>query len=219
MQMLPHTEISATRLPCWAAIAKRTTDIAGAAIGLAVFSPLLAGIALAVRLGSPGPIFYRGTRSGRYGKPFRILKFRSMVVNAEQIGSPTTGKNDPRITGVGHVLRRYKLDELPQLINVLVGDMSFVGPRPEVVEYTNRYTAEECAIFSVRPGITDLACLEFHDLQEVVGSTDPEQVYRTDVLPCKTALRLKYVRDQSLLGDLRILMRTVWLVLTKSLGN
>jgi lipopolysaccharide/colanic/teichoic acid biosynthesis glycosyltransferase len=194
-------------------------DVLGASFGLILLAPLLAAIALAVRFNSPGPILYRGTRTGRYGKPFRILKFRSMVIDAERIGSPTTAKNDPRITAVGHLLRRYKLDELPQLLNVLIGDMSFVGPRPEVVEYTDRYTRDERIIFAVRPGITDLASLEFHDLQEVVGSTDPERAYQTKVLPRKTALRLQYVREQSFLGDLRILARTVRLIFAKAIKN
>ncbi len=219
LRPLPAAETPARHRPRWALVAKRTIDVAGAVIGLASLAPLLAAIAVAIRINSPGPIFYRGVRTGRGGKPFRIFKFRSMVVNAEKIGSVTTGKDDPRITRVGHLLRRHKLDELPQLINVLLGNMSFVGPRPEVTAYTNRYTKEELAILSVRPGITDLASLEFHDLQEVVGSASPEQVYRSDVLPRKIALRLQYVRQRSFLGDLRILARTLRLVLAKPLGK
>ena len=198
---------------------KRCFDFCLVLAGLLALSPILLACAVAVKLTSRGPIFYRGLRTGCGGKPFRIYKFRSMVVNAENIGGTTTGKNDPRVTTVGHFLRRYKLDELPQLINVLLGDMSFVGPRPEVAEYTDQYTEEERAILSVRPGITDLSSLEFSDLQEVVGSADPDQVFRKDVLPRKIALRLKYVRQQSMLGDLRILILTVWQVLAKPLEN
>jgi lipopolysaccharide/colanic/teichoic acid biosynthesis glycosyltransferase len=216
-QSLPQIGLSAARRPRWATVAKRASDLTGAAIGLVVLSPLLVVLALAVRISSPGPILYRGLRTGMGQRPFRIFKFRSMVANAEQVGGTTTGKNDPRLTGIGRFLRKYKFDELPQLLNVLMGDMSFVGPRPEVAEYTDQYTVEERAIFSVRPGITDLACLEFHDLQEVVGSTNPDEVFRTSVLPRKIALRLKYVQEQSLTGDFRILLRTLWLVSTKPL--
>ena len=132
-------------------------DILGSLVGLALLSPVLMGLALAVKLGDFGPVFYRGVRTGRFGKRFRIFKFRTMVVDAEHRGGTTTGRNDSRITPLGRFLRRHKLDELPQLINVLLGDMSFVGPRPEVAEYTEQYSDEERAILSVRPGITDLS--------------------------------------------------------------
>jgi len=199
------------------AMVKRCFDFLLALAGLIAISPLLAAIAIAVGVSSPGPIFYRGLRTGRGGKPFRIFKFRSMVVDAEDRGGTTTGKDDPRITRVGRYLRRYKLDELPQLLNVLLGDMSFVGPRPEVAEYTDQYSEEERLILSVRPGITDYSSLEFHDLQEVVGSDDPDGAFRHKVLPRKIALRLAYVRNRSPLVDITILLRTVWLVATKPL--
>lgn len=194
---------------------KRIFDLTLALAALALVWPVLLVCAILVKLSSPGPVFYRGVRTGRHGVPFRIFKFRSMRTDAEQTGGTTTGHNDPRITPIGHVLRKYKLDELPQLLNVLLGDMSFVGPRPEVAEYTDAYTDEEREILSVRPGITDLACIQFSDLQEHVGEEDPDTTYRTRVLPMKNALRLKYAREQSLLLDLQIITRTAALVLSK----
>ena len=198
---------------------KRTIDVVASIAGLIVLAPLLGLIAGAVRLSSPGPVFYRGVRTGRHGRPFRIYKYRSMVVDAERLGGTTTGRGDPRITPVGAVLRRYKLDELPQLLNVLRGEMSLVGPRPEVAEYTDAYSEDERRILSVRPGITDLACLEFGDLQDVVGSEDPDGTFRDLVLPRKNALRLRYVDERSLGLDLAILARTALLVLSKPLAR
>lgn len=198
---------------------KRTFDVFLAVCGLAVLWPVLAACAVAVKLDSRGPVFYRGLRTGRHGRPFRIWKFRSMVSDAESRGGTTTGDADPRITRVGRVLRRYKLDELPQLWNVLCGDMSFVGPRPEVAEYTDGYTAEERRILDVRPGITDLSSIEFRDLQSHVGTLDPDGVYRREILPRKNRLRLQYVERQSLALDVAILFRTVSLVLLRPLGR
>jgi lipopolysaccharide/colanic/teichoic acid biosynthesis glycosyltransferase len=200
-------------------ISKRAFDIAVSTAGLVVLSPLLLALAVALKCDSRGPVFYRGVRTGRFGRPFRIFKFRTMVKNAEQIGSVTTSDNDPRITRVGRILRKYKLDELPQLINVIRGDMSLVGPRPEVVSYTNRYNAEERIILTVRPGITDWASIQFSDLQKIVGSEDAERVYREHVLPRKTELRVKYVQERSFTSDVRILAQTVWIVLTRPLRN
>lgn len=196
-------------------IVKRLFDVVLASIGLLLLSPLLVCIASVIRLTSKGPVFYRGVRTGRYGKPFRVFKFRSMVVDAEQLGGTTTGKDDPRVTKIGCLLRKYKLDELPQLLNVLMGDMSFVGPRPEVQEYTDAFSEEEQRILSVRPGITDFASMEFSDLQEAVGTEDPDLVFREKILPRKNELRLEYVDSQSFFGDLLILMKTTALVATK----
>lgn len=194
---------------------KRTFDIVLSVLGLVVLAPVLAAIALAIKLTSPGEIVYRGLRTGRNGKPFQILKFRSMVPGAEALGGSTTGKDDPRVTRIGRILRKLKLDELPQLVNVLKGDMSFVGPRPEVPEYTDQYDAEEQRILSVRPGITDFASLEFNDLQEVVGAADPDEYFRQNVLARKNQLRLKYVDEQSLGTDTKILVRTLAVVAGK----
>jgi len=200
-------------------VTKRILDIVLAVCGLAALSPVLAACAVAVKLDTSGPVFYRGLRTGRYGRPFRIWKFRSMVSDAESRGGTTTGDADPRITRVGRLLRRYKLDELPQLWNVLCGDMSFVGPRPEVAEYTDGYTAEERRILDVRPGITDLSSIEFRDLQSHVGTLDPDGVYRREILPRKNRLRLQYVERQSLALDVAILFRTVSLLLLRPLGR
>lgn len=194
---------------------KRFFDICASACGIVLLFPLLALIAAAIRLESKGPVFYRGVRTGRQGRPFRIYKFRSMVVNAEVVGGTTTRESDPRITKIGAFLRKYKLDELPQLFNVFKGEMSFVGPRPEVAEYTDQYTEEERAILSVRPGITDFSSMEFSDLQAYVGSGDADEVFRRDILPRKNALRLKYVRERSFWVDLKILFQTVGIVLAK----
>jgi lipopolysaccharide/colanic/teichoic acid biosynthesis glycosyltransferase len=196
---------------------KRGLDVCLALLGLAVLWPVLLACAIAVKRDSVGPIFYRGSRTGLHGKPFRIWKFRSMVIDAEDRGGTTTGGDDPRITRVGRVLRKYKLDELPQLWNVLRGDMSFVGPRPEVAEYTDLYTLDERRILDVRPGITDLSSIEFSDLQAHVGIEDPDETYRRVVLPRKNRLRLQYVDQQSLSLDLEILVRTVALVASRPL--
>ena len=194
-----------------AALAKRLFDLIVASLGLVALAPLLLGIAIAVALSSPGPVFYRGWRTGLGGVPFRIFKFRTMVVGSEANGT-TTALRDPRVTRSGAVLRRWKLDELPQLLNVVLGDMSLVGPRPEVAEHTEAYTDEERAILSVRPGITDLASIRFVHLAEEVGAEDPHAVYVSQLRSMKNALRLKYVREQSFLGDLGILFRTLWAI-------
>ncbi len=198
---------------------KRLIDILLAVIGLAFIWPILFVCAVAVKLSSPGPVLYLGKRTGRYGVPFKIFKFRSMREDAERTGGTTTGKNDTRITSAGKFLRKYKLDELPQLFNVLRGEMSFVGPRPEVAEYTEMYSVEEQEILSVRPGITDLSSLTFSDLQSHVGSEDPDEAFRRYVLPQKNRLRLKYAREHTILMDFIILMKTVLLVVAKPLKS
>ena len=198
---------------------KRLIDILLAVIGLVFIWPILFVCAVAVKLSSPGPVLYLGKRTGRYGVPFKIFKFRSMREDAERTGGTTTGKNDTRITSAGKLLRKYKLDELPQLFNVLRGEMSFVGPRPEVAEYTEMYSVEEQEILSVRPGITDLSSLTFSDLQSHVGSENPDEAFRRYVLPQKNRLRLKYAREHTILMDFIILMKTVLLVVAKPLKS
>jgi lipopolysaccharide/colanic/teichoic acid biosynthesis glycosyltransferase len=193
-------------------LAKRSFDVAFSVVGLLLLAPLLVFLGVLVRLSSPGPVLYRGLRTGRFGARFSVLKFRTMVADAEAIGGSTTGKDDARVTPIGALLRRYKLDELPQLFNVLRGDMSFVGPRPEVPEYADGYEGEDRLILTVRPGITDPASLLFIDLAEHVGSEDPDAVFRERILPRKNALRVQYVRQRSFLGDLAILLRTVAVV-------
>ena len=197
--------------------AKRVFDVTLATIGVVVLSPVLAGIALAVRVGSSGPILYRGQRVGLNGERFNILKFRTMVADAEAIGGSSTPSDDPRITTVGRVLRRTKLDELPQLWNVLAGDMSIVGPRPQVPWAVDRYTPEERLVLSVRPGITDYASLHFANEGEILkGSTDPDRDYMERIHPKKMRLSLEYVRSQSFGTDLAIIARTVGAVFKPS---
>jgi lipopolysaccharide/colanic/teichoic acid biosynthesis glycosyltransferase len=201
--------------PVWALVLKRIFDVVFSLIILLALWPLVVMAALAVKISSPGPIFYSGVRSGLYGKPFRILKFRTMVENAESLGGPTCGTNDQRVTHIGALLRRTKLDELPQFLNVLVDDMSLVGPRPEVLEYTAKYEGEEKYILTMRPGITDYASIEFANLDDLVGSIDPDRYFREHILPRKNALRIKYVKEWSLGSDFRILWATFCLVVKR----
>ncbi len=190
--------------------AKRLFDLVFSLIGLVALSPLMLVIAHMIREDTPGPVFYRGTRAGRGGKPFQMLKFRTMVINADKIGGPSTSEDDPRLTKIGRRLRRYKLDELPQLINVLKGQMSFVGPRPEVLSEVEKYTPEERTLLSVRPGITDWASITFNNEGEVLkGSADPHQAYLEKIRPEKVRLGMEYVRKRSLRIDLQILFQTV----------
>jgi lipopolysaccharide/colanic/teichoic acid biosynthesis glycosyltransferase len=195
-------------------LVKRLLDLFLSALGLLVIFPLLLLIALLIRLDSPGPVFYRGVRVGRYGNPFRIWKFRSMRVGSDNLGD-TTGTGDPRVTRIGQFLRRYKLDELPQLMNVLTGEMSLVGPRPELYEHTSAYEGEEKLILSVRPGITDYASIRFRDLNEMVGSEEPHKVFIEKFRPEKNRLRVAYVKQQSLKEDLKILFQTLACVLRR----
>ncbi|MDP2997939.1 MAG: sugar transferase [Bryobacterales bacterium] len=188
---------------------KRAFDIAAAAAGLVVLWPLLAVISALVYFESPGGVFYRGIRTGKKGRPFRIFKFRTMVPDAEQIGGGSTAKDDPRVTRIGRVLRKYKLDELPQLLNVLFGDMSVVGPRPELPRYTQLYEGDERLILCIRPGITDYASLELFQLSEILGPDDADRVYEERVRLAKNALRVKYVTEQTLAGDMWIVLRTL----------
>ncbi len=189
---------------------KRTFDIITSLSGLVLLSPLIFFLIIFIKFDSPGPAFYRGERVGRFGKTFRIFKFRTMVADAEKLGGPSTASDDSRITGVGKFLRKYKLDELPQLVNVLKGDMSIVGPRPEVLMEVETYTKEERRILEVRPGITDWASLTFHNEGEILkGSPDPHQVYREEIKPEKMRLALKYVDERSFLTDIKIILETL----------
>ncbi len=198
-----------SRLPKMEAAAKRLFDLCCASIALLALSPVFALVALLIWLDSGLPIFYRGIRTGMHSRPFRIYKFRTMVQDAEHLGGPSTGKDDPRVTRVGKYLRKHKLDELPQLLNVLKGEMSIVGPRPEVPLYTRLYVGDEQLVLTVRPGITDYASIEFVHQEQVVGSESPDQVFVEKVLPVKNALRVKYVKEQSFRGDIAIIVRTI----------
>jgi lipopolysaccharide/colanic/teichoic acid biosynthesis glycosyltransferase len=174
-----------------------------------ILSPLLLWAAWRIRREDGGPVFYRGVRVGLQGKPFRILKFRTMVVDAEEIGASSTSDNDPRITRTGKFLRKYKLDGLPQLINVLVGGMSFVGPRPEVMKFADLYNEQEKAILTVRLGITDWASIWNSDEAAVLaGAEDADNAYLKFIRPTKLRLQLKYVRERSFWTDLKIIFLT-----------
>jgi len=199
------------------AVAKRALDLVLVLGTLPLWLPVCMTLALLVAVSSRGPVLYRGVRTGRGGVPFRMWKFRTMVVGAERAGT-TTRQDDARITRVGHWLRRSKLDELPQLVHVLTGTMSLVGPRPEVAEHADAYSAEERRILSVRPGITDYASLRFADLARELGTDDPHGEYVRRVRAEKNRLRLQYVHERSLAVDVAILARTAWLVVRRVLG-
>jgi lipopolysaccharide/colanic/teichoic acid biosynthesis glycosyltransferase len=188
---------------------KRALDLAAAAVAIVVLSPVLAIISALVFASDWHSPFYRGTRVGRGGRPFRMIKFRSMRVNADRSGVMSTAGNDSRITAVGRVLRRYKLDELPQLVNILRGEMSFVGPRPNVPTEVALYSDDERALLSVRPGITDLASIVFSDEGEILrGSADPDRDYNLLIRPWKSRLGLHYVRRRSLRLDVELIYLT-----------
>ena len=190
---------------------KRLFDIVFSLLGLVILAPLFLIIAVIIKIEDGGPVFYRGVRVGKDGKLFRIFKFRTMIPHAEKAGIWATAEDDPRITKIGKILRKYKLDEFPQLINVLKGEMSFVGPRPEVPYYVGKFSEEEKAILSVRPGITDWASL--WDIDEgslLAGSADPNKTYEEYILPVKKQLQLKYVKENSFLMDIKIILLTVF---------
>jgi lipopolysaccharide/colanic/teichoic acid biosynthesis glycosyltransferase len=195
-------------------VLKRVFDVVIAAIVLLVLSPVLLGIAIAIKLGSPGPVFYRGPRVGMHKRPFAMLKFRTMVIDADAKGPSSTSADDPRITTIGAALRRYKVDELPQFINVLKGEMSVVGPRPQVAWAVDGYSAEEQRVLTVRPGITDWASIRFRNEGDILkGSSDPDRDYMILIHPEKMRLSLQYVDSVSFATDLRILVRTAGAVL------
>jgi lipopolysaccharide/colanic/teichoic acid biosynthesis glycosyltransferase len=189
---------------------KRGFDVAFSACTLIVLAPLLLSVALWIKLDSTGPVFFRQVRVGRDGREFRIFKFRTMRMDAEAQGPQITIGADTRITRPGLFLRKYKIDEIPQFLNVLVGDMSVVGPRPEVPRYVAMYAPElRRIVLSVRPGITDLASIEYRDESKLLGSSeDPESTYVNEIMPAKLAFCERYVRERSFLGDLGIIGRS-----------
>ena len=191
-------------------ISKRLFDLFLVIPGLLLLVPVFIVISLLIKKDSHGPILFKQIRVGQYGKPFKVLKFRTMVVNAEKKGAKVTTGNDPRITKTGHWLRKFKLDELPQLFNVLKGEMSLVGPRPEVPEYVAFYTDEQkSVVLSVLPGITDEASIEFRNENKILtDSDDPVRDYREKVLPIKIKFYEQYVKEKSLWLDLKIIIRT-----------
>lgn len=190
---------------------KRFLDIIASFFGLIFLSPLLIFLAIIIKLTSPGPVFYRGARIGKNGKELLMFKFRSMVPGADKLGGPSTASDDPRLTKIGKFMKKYQLDEMPQLINILKGEMSLVGPRPEVKMYINMMTEDEKrVILSVLPGMTDLASLwNFHEGEILKGSPDPEKTYQEKIWPEKKRLQIKYVKEKSLWLDLKIILKTV----------
>jgi len=189
---------------------KRLFDLTVSLVGLIVLSPLLVIVAVLIKVTSPGPVLFQQERVGRGFRRFRICKFRTMVTDAERLGGQLTAGPDKRITSIGRILRKTKLDELPQLFNVLVGDMSFVGPRPEVPKYVELFQSDYSDLLSVRPGITDLASLKYRHESELLGqAADPEAAYVQQILPDKIKLGKEYIRRQSLLLDLGLIAKTV----------
>ena len=194
--------------PFYSKVVKRCLDFLLALLLLIPGIILMIPLAVWVKLDSPGPVFYRAVRGGYHNQPFRIMKFRSMVVDADKTGG-CTAKNDSRVTRAGRVMRRLKLDELPQLFNILRGDMSFVGPRPELLLYTTRYTPEQQCIMWVRPGVTDRSSIVYIAQDEIVGEEDPVANFERLILPEKNRLRVEYARTQSFGLDCRLLLETI----------
>lgn len=197
---------------------KRVLDILISGMILLVIWPLFLLISIAIVLESGFPVFYRAERGGYQEKPFRICKFRSMVKNADQIGGGTTALHDSRITKVGNILRKTKMDEIPQLLQVFTGDMSLIGPRPELLQYTQQYTDEEKLILQVRPGITDYSSIEFINLDEIVGGENADEMYEKYVLKKKNQLRIQYAKTVSFHTDAMLFLKTAYLVLQKAYG-
>ncbi len=188
---------------------KRAFDLAISFLVILIALPLWLIVAMAIRLDSPGPIFYRGWRIGKDGKPFQVYKFRTMVADAPQKGPGITHSSDPRITRVGRLLRKLKIDEMPQLINVLKGEMSIVGPRPEDPRYVAHYTSEQRRVLSMRPGMASPAFIKYRHEEELLAAAGDnwEHVYLTQILPDKLRMELEYIERQSFLGDLAVLAR------------
>ena len=197
---------------------KRAMDVIITGCALLFLWPFYLIIGSAIALEDGFPICYRADRGGYRGKSFQICKFRTMVKNADKIGGGTTALNDPRITKVGNFLRKTKLDEIPQLVQVFSGKMSLIGPRPELLKYVNQYQDDEKLILQVRPGITDYSSIEFINLDEIVGNGNADEMYEKHVLKKKNALRIKYVQTVSFKTDVKLLFLTVWKVIEKAFG-
>lgn len=188
---------------------KRAFDIIASGLGLICLSPLFAILAVWIKCDSKGPVFYRQMRVGRDNKDFRLFKFRSMRPDSDKLGLITVGGHDPRVTRSGYYIRKYKLDEFPQLINVFLGDMSLVGPRPEVRKYVDMYTPEQMRVLSVRPGITSLASIRYRNENDILGaSEDPDKCYIEQIMPSKLAIDLEYVCHATLWNDIKLIFST-----------
>ena len=195
---------------------KRLFDIVASGCGLIVLSPVFLILAIWIKLDSPGPVFYRQVRVGRGNRDFRIFKFRSMRVGSDKGSLVTIGGHDPRITRSGYFIRKFKLDEFPQLINVFVGDMSLVGPRPEVRHYVDYWTPEQMHVLDVRPGITDPASIKFRNENELMeAASDPEKYYIEVIMQEKIKLYLEYVQHHSFLGDIGLIFKTFWVIVSE----
>ncbi len=195
---------------------KRLFDVMASGLGLLVLFPLFLFVALWIKLDSPGPVFYRQVRVGRHNKDFRIFKFRSMRVGADKGSLVTIGGRDPRVTRSGYIIRKFKIDELPQLINVFVGDMSLVGPRPEVRHYVDYWTPEQMHVLDVRPGITDPASIKFRNENELMEKADnPECYYINVIMQEKIKLYIEYVRNNSFWYDIKLIFRTFVVIVTE----
>ncbi|WKD86119.1 Putative undecaprenyl-phosphate N-acetylgalactosaminyl 1-phosphate transferase [Polaribacter huanghezhanensis] len=188
---------------------KRIFDFTISFISLLILLPILFLVSVIIKFSSSGPVFYKQVRVGRRNKDFKIFKFRTMHIDADKIGLLTIGGRDPRVTYVGYYLRKYKLDELPQLINVFKGDMSFVGPRPEVRQYVNLYSDDQKKVLNVKPGITDLASIEFRDENEILSKqADPNQYYIDIIMPHKLKINLRYIENRNLAKDVGVIIKT-----------
>ncbi len=195
---------------------KRLFDMVASGCGLLVLSPVFLFLAIWIKLDSEGPVFYRQVRVGRNNKDFRIFKFRSMRVGSDKTGLITVGGHDPRVTRSGYVIRKYKLDEFPQLINVFIGDMSLVGPRPEVRKYVDMYTPEQMHVLDVRPGVTSLASIRYRNENELLEKAEnPDQYYIDVIMQDKLAIDLAYVKKASFLYDIKLIFHTLWEIITK----
>lgn len=194
---------------------KRIFDIFFSFFGLLILSPILILVAILIKLNSKGPVFFRQVRVGKNNIDFKIFKFRTMRMDSDKLGLLTVGDKDPRVTKIGYFLRKYKLDEFPQLINVLIGDMSFVGPRPEVRKYVNYYSKEDMEILNVKPGITDYASIKYRNEAEIISQAiDPEKAYIEDIMPKKIELNRIYIDNYSVLTDVKIILKTFLSILS-----
>ena len=192
---------------------KRLFDVVASGVGLLLLSPLFLLVAIWIKLDSPGPVFYRQVRVGRYNRDFRIFKFRSMRVGADKGSLVTIGGRDPRVTRSGYFIRKFKIDELPQLINVFIGEMSLVGPRPEVRHYVDYWTKEQLRVLDVRPGITDPASIKFRNENELLEKAeDPEKYYIEVIMQEKLRLYLKYVEKHNFWYDIKLIFQTFWVI-------
>lgn len=193
---------------------KRLFDIIFSALGIIILSPIFLLLWFTIKLESHGPALFMQTRVGKNNKDFKLIKFRSMYLNSESFGQLTVGMRDPRITNVGYTLRKYKLDELPQLLNVLKGDMSLVGPRPEVRKYVNMYTTEQMKVLEVNPGITDYASIQFiNENQLLANAENPDEYYINNIMPKKLEMNLQYIKSNNPFKDISLILKTIFRII------